>query len=627
MNKCFKKVGKKFIGIFLLFLLTLFPTLTYAQTTTSTSSKSNEYIESIDTEFNVKDNFTFDVKLNLSVNLNNSHGFIYNLPYQPDENEIKNIKVNNKFSVEDKKSTSTCYKKIKIGDKNKTVSGIQNYEITYTIEGTQYASEFHNIALNVIPSEMKMPIKHASSTVIMPKPVNWEDNLEVFVGGPNSRKQLQSDNHFTLETTPTTIMITGTDLPDNYGASLRATLDKNYWQHVKYLFQFPDLILVLSSILLILSLILWFLFGRDKKVVPVVQFFPPKNMSAAEAGYFIDGDVSLQDISSIFIEFIDKGYVELIKDEKNQKNYSLKYTKPIADEEPDYKKELFNAMFNGKKTFKPKQVDEEFIDTINSVKRKIKAQYQNLFDTRSLIFKGLIILLACVMIFVIFYNLSFNYDYNPKRLLITILLPALLCIYFSYKFGKFDYQINKKEKIINFILLCVAGLFLALSLGNVCNLIWRKEFVVILGIIFWVISLIVAQFIKRRNDKFNHLHGDLLGFREFLQVAELPRIVALVEEDPQYFYKTLPFAYVFGLSDAWVKKFELIDAAITEISTADMMYLVYIIDDLNDEIIAIHAAQTASKTEGFLSNGAGGGSGSSSFGSGSGFGGGGGNSW
>ena len=32
----------------------------------------------------------------------------------------------------------------------------------------------------------------------------------------------------------------------------------------------------------------------------------------------------------------------------------------------------------------------------------------------------------------------------------------------------------------------------------------------------------------------------------------------LVEEDPEYFYNIMPYAYVMGLSDKWAKKFEKI---------------------------------------------------------------------
>ena len=38
----------------------------------------------------------------------------------------------------------------------------------------------------------------------------------------------------------------------------------------------------------------------------------------------------------------------------------------------------------------------------------------------------------------------------------------------------------------------------------------------------------------------------------------MERLELLVEEDPDYFYDVLPYAYVFGLTDTWAKKFETI---------------------------------------------------------------------
>ena len=48
----------------------------------------------------------------------------------------------------------------------------------------------------------------------------------------------------------------------------------------------------------------------------------------------------------------------------------------------------------------------------------------------------------------------------------------------------------------------------------------------------------------------------MLGFKKFIETAEKHRLQSLVEKEPQYFYNVLPFAYLFGISDKWIKKFE-----------------------------------------------------------------------
>ena len=50
--------------------------------------------------------------------------------------------------------------------------------------------------------------------------------------------------------------------------------------------------------------------------------------------------------------------------------------------------------------------------------------------------------------------------------------------------------------------------------------------------------------------------GRILGFRDFIKTAELDKLKELVEEDPEYFYHITPYAYVFGLSDKWIRNFE-----------------------------------------------------------------------
>jgi uncharacterized membrane protein YgcG len=51
------------------------------------------------------------------------------------------------------------------------------------------------------------------------------------------------------------------------------------------------------------------------------------------------------------------------------------------------------------------------------------------------------------------------------------------------------------------------------------------------------------------------------GFRRFLETAEKDRLKLLVEQDPQYFYNILPYAYVLGVSSKWIARFDEIAEA------------------------------------------------------------------
>ena len=51
------------------------------------------------------------------------------------------------------------------------------------------------------------------------------------------------------------------------------------------------------------------------------------------------------------------------------------------------------------------------------------------------------------------------------------------------------------------------------------------------------------------------LQGRLLGFRNFIKTAEYDRIKRMVGEDPEYYFKVMPYAMVFDMSNAWADKF------------------------------------------------------------------------
>ena len=103
----------------------------------------------------------------------------------------------------------------------------------------------------------------------------------------------------------------------------------------------------------------------------------------------------------------------------------------------------------------------------------------------------------------------------------------------------------------------------------------------------------------------------------------------LVEEDPQYFYNILPYAYILGVSSKWISKF---DGIAMEPPTwyrgdsYDTMHMNHRIEDTMDSVthdmLSAPSSSSSGSSGGFSSSGSSGGG----F-SGGGSGGGGGHSW
>ena len=76
---------------------------------------------------------------------------------------------------------------------------------------------------------------------------------------------------------------------------------------------------------------------------------------------------------------------------------------------------------------------------------------------------------------------------------------------------------------------------------------------------FFIVCFILNELAGRFHVDTSYrvkMMGRLLGFKEFIETAEKPRLEQLQTDDPQYFYKVLPYAMVFELSDQWEDLFK-----------------------------------------------------------------------
>lgn len=78
------------------------------------------------------------------------------------------------------------------------------------------------------------------------------------------------------------------------------------------------------------------------------------------------------------------------------------------------------------------------------------------------------------------------------------------------------------------------------------------------GLVCILIMIILLQLMPKRTKYGNEMLGKIKGFKKFLETAEKPKLEAMVMENPTYFYDILPYTYVLGVSDKWIKKFETI---------------------------------------------------------------------
>ena len=129
---------------------------------------------------------------------------------------------------------------------------------------------------------------------------------------------------------------------------------------------------------------------------------------------------------------------------------------------------------------------------------------------------------------------------------------ALTIILYFLNFDK-DIKEEKGSKIFNYIFsIGLYGVIVAIELF-ICNI------PIVLKIIIFITTALISIFssqIPRRNQYSKEKLAEIVGFRIFIKVAEKDRLEKLIEEEPQYFYDTLPYAQVLNLTKVWQNKFQ-----------------------------------------------------------------------
>ena len=81
---------------------------------------------------------------------------------------------------------------------------------------------------------------------------------------------------------------------------------------------------------------------------------------------------------------------------------------------------------------------------------------------------------------------------------------------------------------------------------------------VIIGNICIIGMLLCLKYMPKRTKYGTQILGKIKGFKIFLETAEKEKLESMVFNEPNYFYNILPYAYVLGISEKWIKKFETI---------------------------------------------------------------------
>lgn len=443
---------------------------------------------------------------------------------------------------------------LRIGDADSYANEFETYVVSHRVHSKDLKLDgIQTFYYNIIANDWDTNINHASFKITMPKGFD-ESKLYFYTDGAEASDALGYQiNGNVIEGTFNDVISNGR------GITIKLDLPENYFIYPTFTLPIY-LIFGFSVVLLVLVIFLFLKYGKDSQVVKTVEFTAPKGVSSAGVGYIIDGSVDNQDIVSLIFDWANKGYITM-----KEVGDDLEFTKvkDLDDESHFYEKSFFSGIFKGRDVVTTNQLStdiyQDFINAKSSVKDHFATKKNRIYTSNSFALRSFVGLIAglpiALYIALAIYASMYNMIVALVAIAIVLLFTTVGCLMQNIGVQKWGAPGVSKYGLVagGFVLICMTAL---VSFGIYAMLGLGHTILFLISILITVVICIISNFMLKRTPLGLKLYGQVLGLKEFIQVAEKDRLDMLVRQDPQYFYNILPYAYALGLSDVWSEHFK-----------------------------------------------------------------------
>lgn len=491
--------------------------------------------------------------------------------------KIKNIEVENWKKKAYKKDGMRM---IRIGDKKNYLEGDQQYVISYRVYGAYLFLENHTeFHWNITGNYWDVPINKVTYNITFPNELNLEQEDFIAFSGKkneqNNKSTIQYDNRtLSGESTKT--------LNPKEGITIAAKLPTDYIKRpppppppVPFSERIPYLGVPLGLLGLIIAW--WRNNGRRPKTSIAdneFEYYPPDDLSPSEVSAFFDRRPDTDDLVALIPMWARLGYLRVQGGNEDDGGLRFEKIEDLPSHAADYEHTVFNALFeNNEIIFLP------------DLKEKL---YTSMYTAKTQLAKNI-------------KQKDYLFDRDSIR------------------------TFHSGTMLILGVLLLTAG---------IVTLIFTKG--IVTGIIFIISSFvpIVIHFLRpKMSDEGEQMYLQIHRFKNFLKSDSTQNVDKLLQDDPNYFEKMLPYAVAFGLDNTFNQKFEHteIDPPSWYIMGNSNLYAtgasVSAFSHFSSQFQPTEIKQVFNSSPPASSSGGSGGGFSGGGGAGGGFGGGGGSSW
>lgn len=481
-----------------------------------TVSVSAEEIQSFHSDIKVNKDGTVNVKETITYDFGSldRHGIFRYIPKIKTNSEGKKYLMDiSDFSVTDDNGALYQYKittddnvvNLKIGDPDRTITGVHDYLISYKVSGAlTYFSDHDELYWNVTGNDWDVPISNFSALVSLPEGFDKSQiRVECFTGATGSSEK--NCEYLSADDESNSVDIAGQYLNSSEGFTIVVGFPKEivsvlepkpyvpFWET-----PFGVILAFILGIIGILAGIVWYVLapvyiiykwfkeGRDPKGTTgevTAWFDPPKsiktnrNLTPAEVGTLGDETADLKDVSAAIIDLARRGFIRI--EEREKKDFYLIRTTPKTKGE------------HGLLPFEQVLLDKFFKTDKTELRLKTAKLYEEVEAVKKELYEGVVS--------------EGLFPKNPQ---------SIRSVYY----------------VIAFLAMFTGNIFLA------------------------VVAFVFGRFMPRKTVDGVNAKNVSASLKNFLSSQE--RQLNFQADKQLMFEKLLPYAVAFGVEKVWAKRFE-----------------------------------------------------------------------
>lgn len=311
---------------------------------------------------------------------------------------------------------------------------------------------------------------------------------------------------------------------------------------------------------------------KKRDIVSVVNIKAPDDMDPLKMGRWLDGAIDQEDITSMIYYFAHRGWLKInLEDEDDP--LLLRVVQELPHGSKAYERTLFKGLFKTGDSVRVSELENHFYEAADAARLQVPAP--KMYDKKSVLgyFAGGIVgLLYAFLVPFIMAVSKVGGDYTYFGGFITV-IPIIVILLLEYIRENYRYKWKKSGALaLRVVEGILVGFFVLIFTFTAAQHIMTEFEKLIVCAATVSATVIGSKALSRREDYCDEL-GQILGFKEFIVVTEEDKIKFMLEENPQLFYKVLPYAQVLGVTKEWEDKFEniLIEPPAWGVASDDML--------------------------------------------------------